>query len=184
MYNVNSPRFTTYTSNPTVSMLMPQLYKLEGSMGPTYFTTQIGSDEPAGSLTGSISAQGDVTLELSQDGVVTSTVTASGSYSFDAVAPGAYTLTVSKENHVTRQYTVTVEDGAAVLDVKLHLIGDIDGNGKINVGDVAKVIGHIKNTAPLTDEYQLLCANVNGGSLNMGDTASLYAHIKGTKTLY
>ena len=184
MYNVNSPRFTTYTSNPTVSMLMPQLYKLEGSMGTTYFTTQIGSDEPAGSLTGSISTQGDVTLELSQDGVAISTVTASGSYSFDAVAPGAYTLTVSKENHVTRRYTVTVEDGAAVLDVKLHLIGDIDGNGKINVGDVAKVNGHIKNTAPLTDEYQLLCANVNGGSLNMGDTASLYAHIKGTKKLY
>jgi hypothetical protein len=49
---------------------------------------------------------------------------------------------------------------------------------------VAKVNGHIKNTAPLTDEYQLLCANVNGGSLNMGDTASLYAHIKGTKKLY
>ena len=184
LYNVNSPRFTTYTSNPNVSMLMPQLYKLEGSMGTTYFTTEIGGEAPAGSITGSISNEGDVTLELSKDGEVISTVTATGSYSFEAVTPGTYTLTVSKENHVTRTYTVTVEADAAALDVKLHLIGDIDGNGKVNVGDVAKVIGHIKNTAPLTDEYQLLCANVNGGSLNMGDTASLYSHIKGTKKLY
>ena len=28
LYNVNSPRFTTYTSNPTAVMLLPQIYKL------------------------------------------------------------------------------------------------------------------------------------------------------------
>ena len=28
LYNVNSPRFTTYTSNPTASMVLPQIYKL------------------------------------------------------------------------------------------------------------------------------------------------------------
>ena len=26
LYNVNSPRFTTYTSSPTVSMVLPQIY--------------------------------------------------------------------------------------------------------------------------------------------------------------
>ena len=29
LHNVNSPRFTTYTSNPTASMLLPQLYRKE-----------------------------------------------------------------------------------------------------------------------------------------------------------
>ena len=137
-------------------------------------------------LSGSITTgtAGSATLELWSGEAVVATVTGDGSYIFEGVAAGSYTLSVRKENHVQRTYTVTVDKDDVVLDVKLHLIGDIDGNGKINVGDVAKVIGHIKNTAPLTDEYQLLCANVNGGSLNMGDTASLYAHIKGTKTLY
>jgi hypothetical protein len=69
-------------------------------------------------------------------------------------------------------------------DVKIHLIGDIDGNGKVNVGDVSKLNSHLKGTNKLTDEYQINCANVNGGSLNMGDTAALYGHIKGTKKLY
>ena len=92
-------------------------------------------------------------------------------------------MKVSKKNHVTRTYTVTV-DGNVTQDAKIHLRGDIDGNGKINVGDVAKISGHIKGSSKLTDEYQLQCANINGGSLNMGDTAALYAHIKGTKKLY
>ena len=29
LYNVSSPRFTTYTSSPTTSMLLPQIYRLE-----------------------------------------------------------------------------------------------------------------------------------------------------------
>ena len=137
-------------------------------------------------LSGSITAgtEGDVTVELFSGEASVATVTGNGTYTFEGVAAGSYTLTVSKENHVQRTYTVTVGEEAVVLDVKLHLIGDIDGNGKVNVGDVAKLNGHIKNIALLTDDYQLLCANVNGGSLNMGDTASLYSHIKGTKTLY
>ena len=105
-------------------------------------------------------------------------------YSFTGLPNGHYVMTVSKENHVARAYDITVANGKVELDIKLHLIGDIDGNGKVNVGDVAKISGHIKGTSKLTDDYQLQCANINGGSLNMGDTAALYAHIKGTKKLY
>ena len=85
---------------------------------------------------------------------------------------------------MTREYEVTVGSDALTQDVKIHLNGDIDGNGKINSGDVAKLNAHLKGTNLLTDEYMLLCANVNGGKLNMGDTATLYAHVKGTKMLY
>ena len=131
-------------------------------------------------------AEGTVTLGLVGNGTVV-TATASGktgSYRFANVTPGTYTLRVSKLNHVTREYTVTVGTTALTQDVKIHLIGDIDGNGKVNTGDVAKLNAHLRGTNVLTDEYQLMCANVNGGSLNMGDTAALYGHIKGTRTLY
>ena len=143
--------------------------------------------EPEGvTLSGAVvtGAAGDTTMELFSGESLVAAVTAADQYLFENVASGSYTLKISKPNHVTREYSVTVEADDLVLDVKLHLIGDIDGNGKINVGDVSKLNSHIKNTSPLTDEYQLQCANVNGGSLNMGDVSLIYAHIKGTKTLY
>ena len=132
-------------------------------------------------------AEGEVTIELIVDGETVASVTASGkegTYSIVEVAAGTYTLKVSQLNHVTREYTVTVGEEDLTQDVKIHLIGDIDGNGKINVGDVSKLNGHIKGSNKLTDEYMILCANVNGGKLNMGDVSVLYAHIKGTKKLY
>ena len=137
-------------------------------------------------LSGSVTtgAEGETTVELLKDGEVITTVTVSGTYAIENLMAGTYTLKVSKANHITREYTVTVEDEAVTQDIKIHLIGDIDGNGKVNTGDVAKLNAHLKGTNKITDEYQLLCANVNGGSLNMGDTAALYGHIKGTKTLY
>ena len=137
--------------------------------------------------TATTGAEGDTTIELIAEGEVVATATASGkeaAYSIENVAAGTYTLKVSKLNHVTREYTVTVEAEALTQDVKIHLIGDIDGSGRVNAGDVAKLSAHLKGTNVLTDEYMILCANVNGGSLNMGDTATLYSHIKGTKVLY
>ena len=132
-------------------------------------------------------AEGETLVELF-DGETQITAAAvngkEGTYTLENVAAGTYTLKVSKANHVAREYTVTVEAEDVAQDVKIHLIGDIDGNGKINVGDVSKLNSHLKGTNALTDEYMLLCANVNGGKLNMGDTASLYSHIKGTKPLY
>ena len=143
--------------------------------------------EPEGvTLSGSVTAgiEGDATIELLENGEVITTVTASGTYTIENLQAGTYTLKVSKVNHVTREYTVTVQDEAVTQNVKIHLLGDIDGNGKVNTGDVAKLNAHLKGSNKLTDQYQLLCANVNGGSLNMGDTATLYAHTKGTKVLY
>jgi hypothetical protein len=71
-----------------------------------------------------------------------------------------------------------------IQDVKIHLIGDVTGDGRVNIIDVSKLYAHIRNTAPIPDEYQLQCGNVNGGSVNIVDVSALYAHIKGTKKLY
>lgn len=141
-------------------------------------------------LSGTITSFGDdepVAVELWElDGTepLYTTFVSNGTYTMEGVASGNYVLKFRKTNHVTREYEVTLDDGDAILDAKIHLIGDIDGNGKINTGDVAKLNAHLKGSNKLTAEYMILCANVNGGSLNMGDTAALYGHIKGTKKLY
>ena len=146
--------------------------------------------EPEGvTVSGSIitGAEGDTTLELISGEEVVATVTASGkegNYSFENVAAGTYTLKVSKLNHVTREYTVTVGTDALTQEVKIHLVGDIDGNGYVNMGDVIKLNAHVKDITIITDEYALLCANVNGGMINTGDTSMLYAHVKGSRLLY
>ena len=127
-----------------------------------------------------------VNIQLVEDGATDPIYEGYGReiFSMTGIPDGRYTMIVSKKNHVSRTYTLDVSGGRMNLDVQLNLIGDIDGNGKINVGDVAKVNSHVRGTNQLTDEYQLLCANVNGGKLNVGDVASLYSHVKGTKSLH
>ena len=45
LYNVNSPRFTTYTSNTSVSMVLPQLYRRSGGVSYEDYSL-ICDDEP------------------------------------------------------------------------------------------------------------------------------------------
>ena len=142
-----------------------------------------------GKLTSYGSATDEVTLEMfeaSGDSVYRSICEKgnSVSYSIPNVDYGTYTFRVSKKHHVTRTYIFSVYPDEATLDMKICLLGDVTGDGRVNVGDTAKLYSHIRQTALFTDEYQLLCANVNGGSLNVGDVANIYSHIKGTKKLY
>ncbi len=44
LYNVNSPRFTTYLSSANTTMLLPQLYTLKGG-ATIYYTTEPGESE-------------------------------------------------------------------------------------------------------------------------------------------
>ena len=63
--------------------------------------------------------------------------------------------------------------------------GDISGDGKVNMGDVAKLYAHIRGTSVLTEENGLNRCDISGdGKVNIGDVAKLYAHIRGTSKLY
>lgn len=146
---------------------------------------QLGS-KITGTVTSYGPADGEVTVRLMQGNQeVAFTVTSDGTYQLPQVPDGDYRLVVSKLNHVTRNYDLTVNGKDMVRDVKLHLIGDIDGNGKVNVGDTGKIYAHVKKTAPITDEYMLLCADISGdGKINVGDTGKIYAHVKKTNPLW
>ena len=105
-------------------------------------------------------------------------------YSIEGVAAGTYTMKVMKNNHVTREYTVTVGSSNVVQDVKIHLKGDINGDGRVNTSDVGKANSHAKGTSTLTG-YDFACADVNGdGRVNTIDVGKINSHAKGTNKLW
>lgn len=108
-----------------------------------------------------------------------------GTYEFENVEDGTYTIVVTKTNHVKREYTVVVADGVAVTqDLKIHLLGDITGDGKITVQDYSKALRHVKKTATL-EGYEFDCANVDGNDkLNVQDYSKLLRHVKKTALLW
>ena len=105
-------------------------------------------------------------------------------YDIPEVAAGTYTVQVSKKNHVTREYTVTVGTEAKRLDMEIHLKGDINGDGRVNTSDVGKANAHAKGASLLTG-YQFTCADINGdGKVNTSDVGKLNAHAKGKTLLW
>ena len=64
----------------------------------------------------------------------------------------------------------------------VSLPGDVNGDGKVNIMDVAKLYAHIKGTLLIEDETQLRQADLTGdGNVNILDIAKLYASVKGTE---
>ena len=128
---------------------------------------------------------GEVTIKLMQNGVeVVSVVSTDGVYSLLAPEPGNYSLVVSKLNHATRNYEITVERENISLDLMIHLKGDINGDGRVNVSDVGKANAHAKKTKDL-EGYEFDCADINGdGRVNISDVGKMNAHAKKTVLLW
>lgn len=105
-------------------------------------------------------------------------------YAFSDVPTGTYTMKVIKQNHVTREYTITVGTEAVTQDVKIHLKGDINGDGKITNSDVNKANLHSKGRSVLTG-YEFLCADANGdGNITNSDVNRINLHSKNKATLW
>lgn len=162
----------------------------------TFPETQIVGCGVSGNVESFNSGTDPVTIQLIEQGAseaaYETTVTGgtqSGSkftatYSFFDVPSGTYTMKVMKKNHVTREYTVTVGAEAVTQDVKIHLIGDINGDGRVNVVDYNKVIAHTKGSIILK-EYEFACGNVNGdASINVVDYTKIITHTKGSSSLW
>ena len=104
-----------------------------------------------------------------------------GSCEFRGLATGEYTVTISKKNHVPEAFCITVEAGVNTLDVLSYLVGDLNGDGKVNVSDISQLYIRIREEAP---EAALRC-DINGdGRVDVIDASRLYAHIRGTKPLH
>ena len=140
---------------------------------------------------------GDVTVSLFADGSTQPQYTVavpagekSGGkytavYDIPEAAPGTYTMQVSKKNHVTRAYTVTVSGDAKTQNAEIWLLGDVNGDGRVNAMDYTRLLKHVNETQPLTDAYALKCANVNRDArVNAMDYTRLLKHVNETQPLW
>ena len=151
-------------------------------------------DAPGVTVSGMVTSFGEesekTTVQLFPSGSETPafSVTLTGThamYSFEGVEAGTYTMKVSKANHVTREYTVVVGNSPIPLDAKIHLLGDIDGNGTVTTMDAMRANSHARGVTLLTD-YALKCADVVGtdGTVTTMDAMRINAHAKGSNLLW
>ena len=106
-------------------------------------------------------------------------------YDIPSVAAGTYTVQVSKKNHVTREYTVTVGGDVKTLNVEIRLLGDVNGDGRVNTMDYTRLLKHVNETQPLTDAYALKCSDVNRDNrVNTMDYTRLLKHVNETQPLW
>lgn len=129
----------------------------------------------------------DVTVALFADGSAqpqyTTTVPAgenSGGkytavYDIPGVAAGTYTVQVSKKNHVTREYTVTVGGDTKTQNAEIWLRGDVNGDGKVNKNDAIHLLKHVM----LPAVYKInQSGDMNGdGKMNKDDAIHLLKHV-------
>ena len=71
-------------------------------------------------------------------------------YSFPTVPAGTYTLKVMKKGHAPWTEEITVRDGNVTKDVTIYLIGDVNGDGKIDATDMQRIYAHISGENPLS----------------------------------
>lgn len=140
------------------------------------------------SVGGTVTSFGDttapVTLELQAEGETRSlSITGNrADFCFEKVPSGSYTLTVSKADHVDRSVSFTLEDQPVTRDMKLCLLGDLTGDGRINIADVSKLYAHVRGAGAIQDEYVLRCADMTGeGRINVADTSRLYTKVRNGK---
>ena len=102
-------------------------------------------------------------------------------YDIPEVAPGTYTMKVMKNNHVTREYTVTVGAENVTQDVEIWLLGDVNGDGTINVKDKKLIFNHLNDPSGALTGYALDVGDVNrDGTINVKDKKLIFNHLKGT----
>ena len=128
------------------------------------------------------------TIELIADGEVKYSTTVAGTgvqnFLIEGVEAGTYTVKVSKKDHATREYEIVVEDEAIEEELVIHLVGDINGDGKITVTDYSKALRHVKKTITL-EGYEFACADIDGnGKILVTDYSKALKHVKKTALLW
>ena len=130
-----------------------------------YESYKVADPNARGSVSGTVkssqSATDKVTIQLIQQGYAEpayETIVPSGtkvgnqytaSYSISGIASGTYTMRVMKNKHVTREYTVTVSGDAKTQNAEIRLLGDVNGDGIVNIKDCSRLLKHVNKTQPL-----------------------------------
>ena len=117
----------------------------------------------------------------------------SANYSIAGVAPGTYTMKVMKNNHVTREYTVTVGSSNVVQDVEIWLLGDVTGDGVVDISDATQIKRKYNGKTSIfgsadaeTETYRLIVANVysSDDSIDITDAAQIKRYYNGKSSIF
>lgn len=91
------------------------------------------------------------------------------SYSITNVASGAYTMKVMKQNHVTREYTITVGSNNVTQNAEISLLGDVNMDGNVDADDVTALLRHVSRIELLSSDYATVLGNVTGDTATDAD---------------
>lgn len=138
-----------------------------------------GDNEIVTRLSGSVasagSAEDPIQITLMMGGVEVHSVITFDDYIIDDIQPGAYTVLVTKNGCTPLTMEVTVDAGGSVCNMKICNPGDVNGDHRLNIGDISKLYAHVRGSNKLEDEYAQLCADYNSdGLINIGDAVRLY----------
>ena len=166
----------------------------DGHVWQMYDSYKIDDPNASGTLSGTVksynSTTDPVTVQLFKSGsssaaYSTSVKGNSATYTISGVASGTYTMKVSKKNHVTREYSVTVSTGTKTQNAEIRLLGDVNGDGRVNTMDYTRLLKHVNETQLLTDAYALKCSDVNKDNrVNTMDYTRLLKHVNETQPLW
>ncbi len=159
-----------------------------------YESYKLVDPSAGGTLSGTVksfgSATDPVTVQLFKSGSSSAACNTavkgnSASYTISGITPGTYTMKVSKKNHVTREYSVTVSTGTKTQNAEIRLLGDVNGDGRVNTMDYTRLLKHVNETQLLTDAYALKCSDVNKDNrVNTMDYTRLLKHVNETQPLW
>ena len=103
----------------------------------------------------------------------------SDSYAVTDILPGTYTMRATKTGCVPVSAELTLEDGENLLDIKVCAFGDVNGDHRLNIGDISKLYAHVRGSNKLPEGYAQSCADYNeDGNINIGDTVRLYSSLR------
>ncbi len=166
----------------------------EGNEGYVCKVCKYFATEPLATLSGTVTSFGkatdNVTVQLIAEGHTEADYEVvvkgnSAGYSIEGIATGTYTLRVMKANHVTREYTVVVNSTSVVQDAKIHLLGDVTGDGRLRSNDLSVVYDHVSGETLIEDAYIFACADIDGnGRLRSNDVTKMYDHTTGDEPLW
>ena len=114
-------------------------------------------------------------------------------YEIPDVAAGTYTMTVSKSKHVTREYTVTVNNGKVTQNAEIWMLGDVNGDGFINMTDASQIKRKFNGKTSVFDTgdaeikaYRLKVANVYSADriINTTDASQIKRYYNGKSSVF
>lgn len=148
-----------------------------------YESYKLVDPNAGGTLSGTVKSFGSttdpVTVQLFKSGSSsaaynTTVKGTSASYTISGIVPGTYTMKVSKKNHVTREYSVTVSAGTQTQNAQIHLRGDVNGDGAVNKTDALHLLKHTILPSVYTINQS---GDMNGdGAVNKADALYLLKH--------